>query len=265
MNGDLAQGFQVGHQVDADAYKLGSWDGKLRHGKNEADDHGTEHAMNLDPTATQQMEELLLQEFPDIFEKEARQAILLASTPVELSAGDIWMDIGAFIKSIPLVLKGSLKLVREDDQGNELLLYYINAGQTCALSLSCCSGHERSSIRAVSEEETLLLAVPVRFMDEWTTEFRSWKHFVLKSYQRRFEELLRTIDNVAFKGLDVRILELLRERVDKQGSRVLHMTHQDLANDLNSSREVISRILKRMEHDGVVKLARQKIELCDQH
>lgn len=199
--------------------------------------------------------------FPDIYEAEARAAVLQTSTLEELRAGDIWMDIGGYIKKIPLVLSGSLKLLREDDDGNEMLLYFVGPGETCAMSLTCCNNGARSTIRVVAEEDTRLLAMPARLMDEFTDRFRSWKNFVMLTYQRRFEELLRTVDGIAFQKLDARILDLLRERVRKSGDRVVHTTHQELANELNSSREVISRLLKAMERDGAVKLGRQRIEL----
>lgn len=218
---------------------------------------------NLDAIAVERMDDRFRLIFPDIFEKDARTAILGTSTLMELKAGDIWLDVGAYIKSVPLVLEGTLKLVREDEKGHEMLLYYIHPGQTCALSLSCCSGSERSTIRVVAEEDTTLLAVPVRSMDEWTTNFRSWKQFVLKTYRSRIEDLVKTIDGLAFQGLDQRIMANLKEKRAKQASPVIQITHQELANDMNSSREVISRILKRLENEGLVKLGRQRIELLE--
>lgn len=214
--------------------------------------------LKTDPAA---LDDLFRRAFPDIYEAEARAAILEQAHLQEIPAGQVWMEIGGYIKYIPLVLEGMLKLLREDEDGNEMLLYFVGAGETCAMSLTCCMSEARSTIRVVAEEDTLLLAVPVRYMDEWTDRFRSWKSFVLLTYQRRFEELLRTIDGVAFKKLDTRILDLLRERVRNQGSPIVATTHQDLANELNSSREVISRLLKAMERDGLVKLGRQRIEL----
>lgn len=199
--------------------------------------------------------------FPDIYEQEARTAIIEASHIVELKTGEIFMDFGGYIRSIPLVLKGLLKLVREDDDGNEILLYFVAPGETCAMSLTCCNSDARSTIRVSAEEDTVLLAVPARNMDEWTDRFRSWKSFVMKSYQNRFESLLRTIDGIAFQKLDQRLIKLLREHARTQGSETLQMTHQELANDLNSSREVVSRLLKAMEKDGLVELGRQKIKV----
>jgi CRP/FNR family transcriptional regulator len=201
--------------------------------------------------------------FPDIHEPEARAAILEAGHLHELKAGDIWMDIGGYIKMIPLVLAGALKLIREDDEGHEMLLYFVGPGETCALSLTCCMSEARSTVRVVAEEDTVLLALPIRKMDEWTDHFRSWKSFVLLTYQRRFEELLRTVDSIAFQKLDTRLLDLLHERARKSGTQVIASTHQELANELNSSREVISRLLKALEKDGVLKLGRQRIELIE--
>jgi CRP/FNR family transcriptional regulator len=208
-----------------------------------------------------ELAELLRTRFSDIYEPEARQAILEHSKPMRLKAGDTWMEIGAYIKAIPMVLEGQLKLLREGPDGDEMLLYFVGPGETCAMSLTCCTSDARSTIRVVAEEDTLLLAVPARFMDQWTEEFRSWKSFVMLSYQRRFEELLQTIDGIAFQKLDARILDLLRERARVHGSPIITTTHQEIAQELHSSREVISRLLKRMEREGLVKLGRQRVEL----
>ncbi len=199
--------------------------------------------------------------FPDIYEPEAREAILAQGIEMSINAGDMLMDIGQYIKYIPLVLSGSLKILREDKEGNELLLYYLRSGETCAMSLTCCTGDSVSSIRAVAEEDTHVIAIPVKYMDEWTQEFRSFKHFVLLTYQRRYEELLRTIDGIAFQKLDERLISLLKEKSQSASTQVLNVTHQELAQELNSSREVISRLLKQLERLGKVKLGRNKIEI----
>ncbi len=180
---------------------------------------------------------------------------------MELSAGDLLMEIGGHIRFVPLVLGGLLKLTREDNDGDELLLYHVGPGETCAISLTCCMTDARSTVRVVAEEDTRILAIPVRFMDEWTDKFRSWKTFVLLTYQRRFEELLRTVDGLAFQKLDGRILDLLRQQARDQRTSTLSVTHQQIAAALHSSREVVSRLLKRMEKEGIVRLGRQRIEL----
>jgi CRP/FNR family transcriptional regulator len=212
-----------------------------------------------------ELEDRLRKVFPDIYEPEARKALVDQGRYMELRAGEVYMDIGGFIRNVPLVLSGLLKLERMDDEGNELLLYYLKPGETCAMSLTCCMNEARSTIRVTAEEDSELLAIPVRIMDRLTEEHRSWKNFVMLTYQRRFDELLRTIDGVAFQKLDSRIVELLNSRARNSGSSVLSVTHQELAEQLNSSREVVSRLLKRMEREGVLKLGRQRIELLSMH
>lgn len=206
-------------------------------------------------------EELIQNWFPDIYEPEARQAIAKHGQIMQVPAGEKLMDIGQYIRFMPLVIEGSLKILREDPDGNELLLYYIQPGETCAMSLTCCLGDARSNVRAVAEEDTRLIAIPVRFLDEWTNSFRSFKSFVMLTYQRRFEELLATIDGIAFQRLDERLLSAIREKAKARQNSAVQTTHQELANELNSSREVISRVLKQMEKKGLVKLGRNRIEL----
>jgi CRP/FNR family transcriptional regulator len=204
---------------------------------------------------------LLKETFPSIYEESARNEIEKEGIIMELKAGEMLMDIGGYIKYIPLVMKGMLKIMREDSDGNELLLYYIRPGETCAMSLTCCMGDAKSTVRAEVEEDVLILAIPIRFMDQWTNQFQSWKSFVMHTYQMRYEELLKTIDGIAFQKLDDRLERALKEKCTSLGTNSLVITHQELANELNSSREVISRLLKQMERKGKVKLGRHKIEV----
>jgi CRP/FNR family transcriptional regulator len=205
---------------------------------------------------------LLSQQFPDIYEADARKMLLEKGHIVTIHAGELLIEIGQYIKFMPFVLEGSLKVMREDAEGNELLLYYINPGETCAMSLTCCQGESKSNVRAVAEEDSTFLAVPVNMLDQWTSDFRSLKSFVLLSYQRRFDELLRTIDGIAFQKLDDRLQSSLKSKANSSGSKIIVTTHQELASELNSSREVISRLLKSMEHQGLVHLGRGRIELA---
>lgn len=200
------------------------------------------------------------QVFPDIYERETVEAILETGKLKKLRADDWMVDIGDPILYMPLLLKGQLRILREDEEGHELLLYYIRPGETCAMSLTCCSGNAVSNVRAVAEEDTELLLLPIQIIDEWTTKYPSFKSFILKTYQRRFEELLNTIDGIAFHNLDDRLSQLLKQKSEKEGS-VLKTTHQELANQLNSSREVISRLLKQMERKGKIQMGRNKITL----
>jgi CRP/FNR family transcriptional regulator len=200
------------------------------------------------------------QVFPDIYERETVEAILEIGKLKKIRADDWMVDIGDPIVYMPLLLKGQLRILREDEDGHELLLYYIRPGETCAMSLTCCSGNAVSNVRAVAEEDTELLLLPIQIIDDWTTKYPSFKSFILKTYQKRFEELLNTIDSIAFHNLDDRLSQLLKQKSEKEGSE-LKTTHQELANQLNSSREVISRLLKQMERKGEIQMGRNKITL----
>jgi CRP/FNR family transcriptional regulator len=208
---------------------------------------------NLSVTEFQQL-------FPDIYERSTVEVILETAKLKKLRADDWMVDIGDAIVYMPLLLKGQLRILREDEEGHELLLYYIRPGETCAMSLTCCSGNAVSNVRAVAEEDTELLLLPIQIIDEWTTKYPSFKSFILKTYQKRFEELLNTIDSIAFHNLDDRLSQLLKQKSEKEGSE-LKTTHQELANQLNSSREVISRLLKQMERKGKIQMGRNKITL----
>jgi CRP/FNR family transcriptional regulator len=200
------------------------------------------------------------QVFPDIYERETVEAILEIGKLKKIKADDWMLDIGDPILYMPLLLKGQLRVLREDAEGHELLIYYIRSGETCAMSLICCSGNAVSNVRAVAEEDSELLLLPIQIIDEWTTKYPSFKSFILKTYQKRFEELLNTIDSIAFHNLDDRLSQLLKQKSEKEGSE-LKTTHQELANQLNSSREVISRLLKQMERKGKIQMGRNKITL----
>ncbi len=198
--------------------------------------------------------------FTDLYEPTLIEAIQEKGIFFKIRSGEHLIDIGQYIKYMPLLLTGSLKIMREDNDGRELLLYHIQPGETCAMSLTCCMGDAKSTVRAEAEEDTTLIAIPIQWLDLWSTQYISWKHFIMSTYQKRFEDLLRTIDGIAFQKLDDRLIQLLKEKVNKHDHHIIITTHQEIANELHSSREVISRLLKRMENDGWLKLGRNKIE-----
>ena len=182
---------------------------------------------------------------------------------MNVKADEIILDVGSYIKTVPLVAEGSINVFREDKEGNELLLYYVNERNTCAMSLTCCLSYSQSKIRAVAEEDTVLITIPVLQVEEWMQKYTSWKNFVMQTYSVRFEELLNTIDMVAFQNMDKRLIHFLKEKEKIQNSPILQIKHQDIALALNSSREAISRLLKKMERLEMVKLHRNRIELLD--
>ena len=175
-------------------------------------------------------------------------------------SGETLMKPGQYIRSSMLVLKGRLKVFRESDEGAEFLVYYLGPGEACAVSLVCAVKSETSEIGAQAVEDTTALMLPLDLMDKWMTEYRTWYQFVLGTYRTRFEELLMVIDQVAFRSLDERLEFYLKRMADGTGSRDIFTSHQDIARDLNSSREVISRLLKKMEQRGLVQLYRNHIE-----
>lgn len=196
-----------------------------------------------------------------IFEKSLKEELQQEAQIRNFNEGDIIIEIDQYIKSIPIVISGTVKVIREDEEGNELFLYYVNAGSTCAMSLTCCMRDQQSQIRAIAEEPVELMVVPVKKMDQWMMQYRSWKDFVMQSYSSRFEELLHTIDLIAFHHMDDRLVSYLEKKALVHDSRTLNIKHQEIAIELSSSREAVSRLLKKLELMGKVKLHRNRIEL----
>ena len=189
----------------------------------------------------------------EIIEKEAVQR--------SYNAGDIIMRTGQYIKSTALVLEGRIKIYRENQDGGEFLMYYLEPGQACAVSMICALQSETSEIMAKAEEDTEVLMIPVQLMDDLMNKYKSWYQFVIQTYRSRFDELLSVVDNIAFHNMDERLEFYLKRHADKTGKKVMEVSHQQIADDLNSSREVISRLLKKMEQRNLVKLHRNMIEL----
>lgn len=176
-------------------------------------------------------------------------------------AGAYLIRPGEFIRSVPIIIRGSVKILRPDQEGREALLYYLGGLDACAMSLTCCLGSRRSEITAVAEEETELITIPVDKVDEWLCRYSTWKQFVFQTYQKRFDNLLTTIDEVTFHKLDERLLTYLQKKVQSCQCRELTITHEEIANELATSREVISRLLKQLEKMNKLKLQRGKIEM----
>jgi CRP/FNR family transcriptional regulator len=174
--------------------------------------------------------------------------------------GETMMETGQYFKSTMLIVEGKVKLYREGDDGGEFFMYYLEPGNACALSLICATKQETSKIKAKAVEETTALTIPIGMMDVLMKDYKTWYYFVLETYRNRFEELLSVLDSVAFKALDERLLFYLKNQYKKSGNRELHITHQEIAHDLNSSREVVSRLLKKLEQRGEVILHRNSIE-----
>lgn len=198
-----------------------------------------------------------------IFEEELITEIEQNGVLKFAKEGDIIMDIGDYITAMPLLLEGAIKILREDKEGNELLLYFLERGDTCALTLSCCLGQTKSEVRAVTERDTNYIMIPVSKIEDWTAKFKSWRDFVFESYHSRLTEMLETIDTLAFMNMDERLLRYLQDKAKINQSEKLKVTHQQVAYDLNTSRVVISRLLKKLEMEGKIDLKRSHIVVYD--
>lgn len=201
--------------------------------------------------------------FPEIVEKGLQEDILKYGEYKNLPVGTIMMDYGQYIKAIPMLISGVIKVIRQDEEGHEILLYFLGKGDTCPMSFTCCMLNKQSTIRAEVEEDVELISIPIKYMDIWMGQYDSWKNFVMRSYSRRFEELLHTVDAIAFKKMDERLWQYLQNKATSTGKTTFQITHQQIANDLNSAREAISRLLKTLEKNGQIKLGRNKIELLE--
>jgi CRP/FNR family transcriptional regulator len=176
-------------------------------------------------------------------------------------AGSVILQEDSYIKAIPLVLNGSLRVMRTDPDGHEILLYYIIPGESCIMSFLGGIHNETSKIKAVVEEDAEILFIPVEKASEWVKKFPEWSDFIFKLYHKRFEELLTAVNAIAFQKLDERLLQLLKQKSELYQARELKITHQQLADELGTAREAVSRVMKQMENEGLVSLARNKVTL----
>ena len=200
----------------------------------------------------------LQQLFPNL-EEGLYGEMVKHGTVLEIKAGETLLKVGQTIRSTMLILEGLVKLYREDNEGKEFFIYHLDAGQACSLSMVCAAKQETSEVLAKALTDATVLAIPLEYMDQWMSKYKSWYQFVITSYRNRFEELLKTIDAIAFTNMDERLEYYLKKQVEKLGNN-LKITHQEIANDLNSSREVISRLLKKMETKGWLTIHRNSIE-----
>lgn len=196
--------------------------------------------------------------FPHL-EDNLYEEIMEVASIRKVPAGETMLRVGQPIRSTLLILDGIVKLYREDEEGKEFFIYHLNAGQACSLSLVCAAKHESSEVLAKALTDATVLSIPLTYMDQWMHKYKSWYQFVITSYRGRFEELLKTIDAIAFTNMDERLEYYLKKQMTQVGQN-LKITHQEIANDLNSSREVISRLLKKMEAKGWVVIHRNSVE-----
>lgn len=206
------------------------------------------------------MNDILKKKFPS-FSNALLIDINTNALQQSFAAGEVVMRTGQYIKNTVLVLSGKIKIYREDEEGSEFFMYYLQPGQACAISMICATKNQKSQIMAKVVEDVELIMVPLQLMDKWMMQHRSWYEFVIDTYRSRFEEVLDVIDSIAFRAMDERLEFYLKRHRDACDCDDLKLSHQEIASELNTSREVISRLLKKLEQRGVLKMHRNNIEL----
>lgn len=199
----------------------------------------------------------------DSFEPELIKEIEEKSKIVSIKAGETILDIGQTVRTMPIILSGSIKVTRTSEEGHELLLYYVNPTESCAMTFTCCMQQYPSEIKVTAEEDVTMLALPVAVMDEWIVKYPTWKSFVMKTIRNRFNEMIKAIDQIAFQKLDERLVNYLKEKSKISGSSIINLSHEQIAAELATSRVVVSRLLKKLELDKKILLYRNQIKLLN--
>lgn len=209
---------------------------------------------------TQALKNKLRTELPMIQDRTLLDKMVEVGQIMQLKQGTIILDYGQNIRLVPIVLNGIIKVTQAGEEG-DILLYYLAHGSTCPTAFTCCMMNKTSDIKAMAEEDTEILAIPIRYIDEWSRDHLEWKNFIMYSYNIRFKELLSTIDAIAFAQLDQRLIKYLSKKIELTQKKEFQITHKQIALDLNTTREAISRLLKKMEQMGLLALRRNRIKV----
>lgn len=209
------------------------------------------------------MEKLLRERYAYVFEDALLSEIVRDGRFRKVEKGVCMIEKGDKITHMPLILEGAIKIVDEDKDGHEYLLYYLEMGDSCAMTMTCCLGGKRSEIRAITEANTLLYMIPVQKMEEWLIKYKTWRMFVFDSYDSRMKEMLETIDSLAFFNLEQRLYKYLKDRSMVLHTPTLEITHSKIANDLNTSRVVISRLMKKLILEKKIETNRNQVTVLE--
>ncbi|MEN9569434.1 MAG: hypothetical protein RL172_665, partial [Bacteroidota bacterium] len=202
-----------------------------------------------------------LENFKNVFEPKLLQEIQQFGIWQNFKEGDLIMDYGKYIRMMPIILKGTVKVYRLDDEGHEILLYYLSSNESCSMAYSCCVEAKKSEVKAIADDDVELVAIPHLKLDEWLCSYPSWKNYIMRSFNERFIELLKSIESIAFHKLDDRLVAYLKEKQRLTGSSVIKASHYLIADELATSRVVISRLLKQLENSKRIILYRNEIKL----
>jgi CRP/FNR family transcriptional regulator len=209
------------------------------------------------------IENKLSTNFGYLFEEDLIAEIQELGVSKEFKEDSTIIEVGDYIKSMPLLVSGAIKILREDEQGDELVLYYLEKGDTCAMTLSCCMGQTKSKIRAVAETNVELIMLPKEKMAEWLGKYKTWQAYILQTYHNRMDELLEALDTIAFLKMDERLFKYLKDKAMVTHNDLLHVTHKQISEDLHTSRVVISRLLKKLENESKIALFRNSIKVLE--
>lgn len=207
--------------------------------------------------------ELLKERYAYIFEEALQKEIVDVAQLKKVPKGMPMIDIGDEITHMPLILEGAIRIMQEDKDEHEYLLYYLEMGDSCAMTMNCCMRGKSSNIRAVAESPTILLMIPIHKMEEWLVKYRSWRVYVFESYDSRMSEMLEAIDALAFHNMEERLYKYLKNKAMVTHNPELEITHYQIANDLNTSRVVISRLVKKLIIDQKIETHRNHITVLE--
>lgn len=209
------------------------------------------------------LREKIAEYYGSIFEKELIEEIVKVGFVDKYKSGEVLVDIGENMSHIPLILNGAVKIIRKEKEGEELVLYFLEKGDTCAISFINCINRKESIFRAVVENDTEAIFLPVEHIDDWLAKYKTWRHFIIDSYHFRLIEMVESIDGLAFMNMNQRLLKYLSDKAKINQNIDLDITHQEIADDLNTSRVVVTRLLKQLHGDGKVYSTRNKVKVLE--
>ena len=199
--------------------------------------------------------------FSSIFEKKLIDEIIEVGEIRSFKEGEIVMDYGKPIRFMPIIISGTLRVMRKDDEDREIILYYLSNNESCAMAYACCMEAKKSEIKAIAEDNVELIAIPHNKLDEWLVKYPSWKSYIFSSFTQRFNELLKSLESIAFQKFDERLIKYLKAKAKVTGKNAIQLSHKQIAEEMGTSRVVISRLLKQLENDKKLVLYRNEIKL----
>jgi CRP/FNR family transcriptional regulator, anaerobic regulatory protein len=203
----------------------------------------------------------LSEKLKHLLEPKLIDEIMLDGKLMNFKEGDIIIDYNKSIKFMPLIISGNIRVMRRDEEDREILLYYLSSNESCAMAYTCCMEARKSEIRAIAEDNVELIAIPHTKLDEWLVKYPSWKSYIFNSFTQRFNELLKSIESIAFHKLDERLVSYLKNKTKISGKSSIQLSHNQIAEEMGTSRVVISRLLKQLENDKKLLLYRNEIKL----